>query len=274
MNTNCNVYVLKGPGINEHLFQETCDTLKKHLTNSVIAIDYSYLTYYKSGQSNFRSYAEAVLVVGGGNAVEQKTVLESTKTVKKISEFVRQGNHYLGICAGSYLIPSLDLVSADYEAKAAMRPNQKLRIRPLLTTENLDKTVQKTSVIYFGGPEFIITDNTVNVLASYNDSEDKINKPAIIEADYGMGKFLLTSHHWELSTDFIFDKFKDFYHSSLDPVDLPKVVENFQQSNDLITRLFLSRLDLDLKIPLNDNQSSKKSQAYLSNLYFADSSFI
>ena len=152
-----------------------------------------------------------VLVMPGGWAYSYWLRLgpEGNKAIKA---FVKKGGGYLGICAGGFYAAkaiiweagiyhySLKIVNAVAEGpkKGYPWPTRAyipIRVSDKLTRYGLNRTY---TALYYGGPEFVYIDNqSVVILATYVDD----GRAAIIAAQYGSGRVVLTGVHLEVSEE-------------------------------------------------------------------------
>ena len=158
----------------------------------------------------------ALFVMPGGAATP---FLQKLKVLgnEKIKNYVENGGHYLGICAGAYYacyqvefekdIPSLCIVRSGellnlVHAHAVGTLYKELNIRPYMKNEASSAGVrliwQDNSVYYahyHGGPKFVGEDGNFEVLARYQDVLD--TPAAIIAQNYGLGRVVLSGVHFE-----------------------------------------------------------------------------
>lgn len=154
-----------------------------------------------------------LLVFPGGRDIPYDRALRG-KGCEKIREYIREGGHYLGICAGAYfagervefapgteleviedrelgLFPGITsgpvLADYTYNSEAGSRA-ARLQFLPLQT---------EFFAYYNGGGTFVSTSEAAEkyeVLATYGDRDDC---PAIIRCSFGKGMAILSGVHFE-----------------------------------------------------------------------------
>jgi glutamine amidotransferase-like uncharacterized protein len=153
-----------------------------------------------------------LLVIGGGADLHYKKYLDG-KGNEQIQKFINEGGGILGICAGSYYCGSY--VEFAKSSPKEILGNRELSIYkgtivgPVLTEYyyNSDKGAlaakinllikspyKETNIFYNGGGYFLNAENIPNtkIIANYHN-----NKAAIVLCNYGRGKAILSSVHFE-----------------------------------------------------------------------------
>lgn len=133
---------------------------------------------------------------------------------QRIIEFVMQGGHYVGLCAGAYYACAKTIFAKGLEHELILPGELNFfegnAIGPVFSAEkfkynseqgarivNIDFDHQTFSVYFNGGCYFKNADqkNNVTILATYSD----LQKPAIIQCQVGQGSVILSGVHPELS---------------------------------------------------------------------------
>jgi biotin--protein ligase len=149
----------------------------------------------------------ATLVMGAGKCTEWESGL-GEEGVKKIHDYVVNGGHYLGFCAGAYFASSQSCFQGREKTRALSLFEGKA-IGPLWNTENylapesakaakvswtIGHEVVKGKLYYLGGCYFEMpSKSSVKVVGVY----EEIAKPAAILCTVGKGKAFLCGLHPE-----------------------------------------------------------------------------
>ncbi len=158
-----------------------------------------------------------VLIIPGGSASAQAKTLEDEGIVA-VRDFVREGGGYVGFCAGTYLAlgygrDKLDLLAADLvdgvhwaRGKGLVPVELNQRGRAILGNFDMPE------LYYENGPILSADEHSwlpqFTTLATYRGEirDDKEaepvmkDSPAIVAANYGMGRVLCFSPHPELTS--------------------------------------------------------------------------
>ena len=137
---------------------------------------------------------------------------------QKIREYIKQGGHYLGICAGAYYACSRVEFETDIKPLSIIREHElldlvdvsavgtlhkELDIKPYMKNEASAATVKLEWMEdhelhyahYHGGPKFVSDNQRFEVLARYADL--KSAPAAIIAQTFGKGRVVLSGVHFE-----------------------------------------------------------------------------
>ncbi len=150
----------------------------------------------------------SLIIVPGGDTFRLRTEL-GQEGIEALTDFVKRGGSYLGICAGAYGVSKEVVWMSQYYSSGvylfdgrAEGPLDELAPWPLSATVEINlksnhpalpPATPTIKVLYWGGPAF--TDGKAEVLATY-----ALNSlPAIIAGRKG-GKWVLTGVHPEASS--------------------------------------------------------------------------
>lgn len=134
-----------------------------------------------------------------------------------IRNFVKDGGAFVGICAGAYSACSNTMwaVGTPYEivtdnelnfySGSAVGP-----IERFSTAEDRNGSAARlvrltygndsTRILYWGGCQFVpSSDNTSRTIAAFDDFND--NNSAVVVGEYGLGRWLLSSVHFEYDNE-------------------------------------------------------------------------
>jgi len=206
--TNKNtVYVYHDAGVSEESFLQTMHSLKSELTANYYIVPINAQTVIKN---NWTKNAALFVMPGGADL----PYMEKLKNIgnKNISNYVKNGGAYLGICAGSYYGASY--VEFDKNGKLEVIGKRELAffpgkaIGPVLApydyksnsgvraaTQYLQFNPMKKTVVYYNGGGYFENANhysNVTVLANYAN-----HLPSIIYIPYEKGRVILSGVHVE-----------------------------------------------------------------------------
>ncbi len=204
------LYVYSDKGVSSESLTHTLHTLhklfdKKYTIKTLNAHDVIQGTWKKNA---------ALFIMPGGADLPYVKALNG-KGNQQIKDYVEHGGNYLGICAGAYyasrevqfavgtpleVVGSRELSFFSGIAKGpVLAPyyydsNRGARAAKITISNN---KLQRTTVFYNGGPEFIpdAQQKNTEVIARYEDLPQK--PAAIIKVKIGSGTALLTAVHFE-----------------------------------------------------------------------------
>lgn len=185
-----NVYSDRGVRVPTPLIWQ--DFFEKHLPRADV--------HYVSAKNILQGNPDAILFPGGSASVFARTL--GKKRLNKITDWVKTGGRYIGVCAGAYL------ASTTYSWSLGISPVSISRrwkrghhiVKILVGSEYRE-------VDYFNGPIFEKWKN-VDIVARYMDDipdmdgmHDMPTTPAIIKNRCERGKVILLSPHLEKTED-------------------------------------------------------------------------
>ncbi|HCU58416.1 MAG TPA: hypothetical protein DIC64_00350 [Alphaproteobacteria bacterium] len=196
----------------------------------------------------------ALFVMPGGAATP---FLEKLKVQgnEKIKDYVHQGGHYLGVCAGAYYACTKVAFETDIEPLAIVRNHElldlveaeavgtlhkELGIRPYMKNEASGATVKLKwaddeihYAHYHGGPKFEALKDGCEVLATYADIKGE--PPAIIAQTFGRGRVVLSGVHFE---DKGADLKKALHALRVDIKEAARIADELEQNEPSRKQLF------------------------------------
>jgi len=160
-----------------------------------LSFSFKWVTHTNIQQGQLNDYY--ILIIPGGITIRLVQKLGELG-LNHIREFVKKGECYLGICAGAYLASEkvevsgrpegLDLISVRMKRRSGIGSR-----KIILNSHPITKEISKTLTIHYqNGPDIIVEDNNVNVIATYENGA-----AAIVTSTYKKGKVILFSPHPE-----------------------------------------------------------------------------
>lgn len=144
---------------------------------------------------------------GGKSRVAAKYMGE--KTLEKIRNFVANGGGYTGFCAGGFLSTAI-IGTSNIKGLGILPGTTKLHDQRDGPGEiiRIHWEGQQRSILYHGGPHFNlsgVTDPSVRVVATYDESYGEPTSVSAVTANYGKGRVAVNGFHSEATR---FWKFK------------------------------------------------------------------
>lgn len=213
------ILIYSGPGASEKCIRHCILMLCEYN----LPVDYKIRTVGPDYLLNTDWQTKTKLLIMPGGADLPYVKFLRGKGNKKIKQFVQQGGSYLGICAGSYYAgnyvefakgdPVLEVLGA---RELAFFPGSV--IGPVYSGFRYDshQGVRTPGILWKGGVcklyyhaggyfSKAAQKKNIYVIATYED----LKKPAIIQGQYGKGRFILSAVHFEITPDFL--NFADNY---------------------------------------------------------------
>ena len=198
-----NVLIYDGEGV----IPDSVDGIKDcldYVNNENLGSDvhFNYLTTEEINSQTLSGYD--VLIMPGGLGITYINNPEINE--EDLKNFVKNGNGYVGICAGAYaaskhvdgeydgwgIAPNINSKSVDYVGN--------LPVSMTSSGENILSLGDNVTMYHWNGPAMYKTDGSNDSLAVYTANETGYGNYAAIATDtYGSGRVLLSGPHPELS---------------------------------------------------------------------------
>ncbi len=198
-----NVLIYNGEGVIPASVEGVKDCL--NYANSENLDSNLYFNYSTTNEINSQTLkGYDVLIMPGGLAITY--INDPEINARDLKNFVKNGNGYVGICAGAYAASKY--VDGDYNGwgiapdvncKAVSYIGQ-LPILMTPTGKNIVNYTGTQTVYHWNGPAMYRTDGSNDSLAVYANNETCYQNYAAIATDtYGSGRLVLSGPHPELS---------------------------------------------------------------------------